>query len=137
MAAIFDKIGRYLNRRLMDGGGTGSDAKRKKLTHHVKTNQNPEEVWELIGELGDGAFGTVYKAKNKETGILAACKRCTINEDDDLADFLVEIDILSECHHDNIIRLIDAYHWEDKLWVSNTRSSFRLIVIGSWFDDVF
>lgn len=35
--------------------------KKKKQYEHVRRDVNPEEVWEIIGELGDGAFGKVYK----------------------------------------------------------------------------
>lgn len=38
----------------------GSD-KKKKQYEHVHRDENPEEIWEIIGELGDGAFGKVYK----------------------------------------------------------------------------
>lgn len=35
--------------------------KKKKQYEHVHRDINPEEVWEIVGELGDGAFGKVYK----------------------------------------------------------------------------
>ncbi len=35
--------------------------KKKKQYEHVHRDFNPEEVWEIVGELGDGAFGKVYK----------------------------------------------------------------------------
>uniref|UniRef100_A0A673MJD9 non-specific serine/threonine protein kinase n=1 Tax=Sinocyclocheilus rhinocerous TaxID=307959 RepID=A0A673MJD9_9TELE len=35
--------------------------KKKKQYEHVHRDVNPEEVWEIVGELGDGAFGKVYK----------------------------------------------------------------------------
>lgn len=35
--------------------------KKKKQYEHVHRDLNPEEVWEIIGELGDGAFGKVYR----------------------------------------------------------------------------
>lgn len=37
------------------------DAKRRKLSHNIRYETNPLEFWELIGELGDGAFGKVHK----------------------------------------------------------------------------
>lgn len=39
----------------------GNDAKKKKLYNNIKMDCNPEEFWEMVGELGDGAFGKVYK----------------------------------------------------------------------------
>lgn len=38
-----------------------NDAKKKKLYNNIKMDVNPEEFWEMVGELGDGAFGKVYK----------------------------------------------------------------------------
>uniref|UniRef100_A0A7N9AZY8 non-specific serine/threonine protein kinase n=1 Tax=Mastacembelus armatus TaxID=205130 RepID=A0A7N9AZY8_9TELE len=35
--------------------------KKKKQYEHVHRDVNPEEIWEIIGELGDGAFGKVFK----------------------------------------------------------------------------
>ncbi len=41
---------------------TGGDSKKPKKDYsYIKKNQDPNEVWEIIGELGDGAFGKVYK----------------------------------------------------------------------------
>lgn len=37
--------------------------KKKKQYDHVHRDTNPEEIWEIVGELGDGAFGKVYKVK--------------------------------------------------------------------------
>lgn len=39
----------------------GNDAKKKKLYNNIKMDCDPEEFWEMVGELGDGAFGKVYK----------------------------------------------------------------------------
>uniref|UniRef100_A0A673MGD4 non-specific serine/threonine protein kinase n=1 Tax=Sinocyclocheilus rhinocerous TaxID=307959 RepID=A0A673MGD4_9TELE len=39
--------------------------KKKKQYEHVHRDVNPEEVWEIVGELGDGAFGKVYKGRNR------------------------------------------------------------------------
>ena len=30
--------------------------------------QNPEESWELLDVIGEGTYGEVYSAKNKDTG---------------------------------------------------------------------
>lgn len=39
----------------------GNEAKKKKLYNNIKMDCDPQEFWEMIGELGDGAFGKVYK----------------------------------------------------------------------------
>uniref|UniRef100_A0A8C1K946 non-specific serine/threonine protein kinase n=1 Tax=Cyprinus carpio TaxID=7962 RepID=A0A8C1K946_CYPCA len=48
------------------------DVKKKtKQYEHVHRDVNPNDIWEIIGELGDGAFGKVYKVSsdpNKPVG---------------------------------------------------------------------
>ncbi|XP_064173231.1 STE20-like serine/threonine-protein kinase isoform X2 [Anguilla rostrata] len=91
--------------------------KKKKQYEHVHRDLNPEDVWEIIGELGDGAFGKVYKAQNKETGILAAAKVIDTKTEEELEDYMVEIEILASCDHPNIVKLLDAFYYESKLWI--------------------
>ncbi|XP_050982935.1 STE20-like serine/threonine-protein kinase isoform X1 [Labeo rohita] len=91
--------------------------KKKKQYEHVHRDINPEEVWEIVGELGDGAFGKVYKAQNKQTGILAAAKVIDTKTEEELEDYMVEIDILASCDHQYIVKLLDAFYYESKLWI--------------------
>ncbi|XP_031655043.1 STE20-like serine/threonine-protein kinase isoform X3 [Oncorhynchus kisutch] len=91
--------------------------KKKKQYEHVHRDENPEEIWEIIGELGDGAFGKVYKAQNKQTGILAAAKVIDTKTEEELEDYMVEIDILASCDHHNIVKLLDAFYYDGKLWI--------------------
>ena len=108
-----------LKKALNIGSAAAESKKRKALFANIKTEINPEEEWDLIGELGDGAFGKVHKARSRENPeLLAAAKICVLENENDLEDFMVEINILSEVENDNIIKLIEAYYYEDKLWVS-------------------
>ncbi|NWY01255.1 SLK kinase, partial [Nothoprocta ornata] len=91
--------------------------KKKKQYEHVKRDLNPEELWEIIGELGDGAFGKVFKAQNKETKVLAAAKVIDTKSEEELEDYMVEIDILASCDHPNIVKLLDAFYYENNLWI--------------------
>uniref|UniRef100_A0A3P8SKF9 non-specific serine/threonine protein kinase n=1 Tax=Amphiprion percula TaxID=161767 RepID=A0A3P8SKF9_AMPPE len=91
--------------------------KKKKQYEHVHRDVNPEEIWEIIGELGDGAFGKVYKAQNKQNGTLAAAKVIDTKTEDELEDYMVEIDILASCNHHHIVKLLDAFYFEGKLWI--------------------
>lgn len=95
----------------------GNDAKKKKVYNNVRMDCDPEEFWEMIGELGDGAYGKVYKAQQKQSGHLAAAKMCRLEGDDDLSDFMIEIDILTECIHPNIVQLHEAFLKEQQLWL--------------------
>lgn len=97
--------------------GSG-EAKKKRLYNNVRMDTNPADIWDMIGELGDGAFGKVYKAQHKDTKRLAAAKMCTLEDEENLSDHMVEIDILSEIKHENIVELYEAFSLDDKLWVS-------------------
>ena len=58
-----------------------------------------------------------YQAQHKETKQPAALKQVALEEEEDLETFMIEIDILAECKHENIVELLEAYHYDGKLWV--------------------
>lgn len=37
----------------------GGEAKKKRLYNNIRMDTDPMEFWEMVGELGDGAFGKV------------------------------------------------------------------------------
>ena len=117
--------------------GSGSDSallnsssskkKKSQILSRIKCDQDPESNWDIIGELGDGAFGKVQKVRSRENPeLLAAAKVCVLESDEELEDFLVEIDILSELSHRNIVKLYEAYFHLNKLWVRNFETFFYL-----------
>lgn len=112
MASLFDRIG-----KIFKSGSMAGDLRRKKVCQNIRFDENPEDHWKIIGEIGDGAFGKVYKAQHLETDKLAAAKICELKGEDELEDFTVEIDILSDCKHKNIVQLYEAFFFEGKLWL--------------------
>uniref|UniRef100_A0A182JPX8 Protein kinase domain-containing protein n=1 Tax=Anopheles christyi TaxID=43041 RepID=A0A182JPX8_9DIPT len=96
--------------------GSG-EAKKKRIFNNIRMDTDPADFWDMIGELGDGAFGKVYKAQNRDTKQLAAAKMCTLEDEENLSDHMVEIDILSEIKHSNIVGLYEAFSIDDKLWM--------------------
>ena len=64
---------------------------------------------------------SLLQAKHKETGVLAAAKVCKLDSDEDLEEFTVEVDILSECRHANIVELKEAFLHDQELWVNRFR----------------
>lgn len=63
-------------------------------------------------------FLSLIQARNKHNGVTVAAKIIEIKEHDDLNDFRVEIDILTECKHPNIVGLEETFLHQSKLWVS-------------------
>ncbi|MBN3318008.1 ABCB8 protein, partial [Atractosteus spatula] len=64
-----------------------------------------------------GTYGTVFKAKNRETHEIVALKRVRLDDDDEgvPSSALREICLLKELKHKNIVRLHDVLHSDKKL----------------------
>ncbi|EPZ32722.1 Pkinase-domain-containing protein [Rozella allomycis CSF55] len=75
------------------------------------------EKYQKIEKLGEGTYGIVYKALNRETGEIVALKRIRLdNEDEGVPCTAIrEISILKELRDPNIVRLYDVLHTEKKL----------------------
>jgi len=91
--------------------------KKKKEFSYIIRGVDPYTIWSLVGELGDGSFGKVHKAERKTDGTLAAAKMIDVKDESELDDFMVEIDILSECKHSHVVGMYEAYYHENKLWM--------------------
>ena len=72
-----------------------------------------EDKYEIIKELGSGAFSRCLQVKNKTTGNLYACKELQKKKMVDLEGFKYEINILIKMDHPNIIKLYEVYENED------------------------
>ena len=77
-----------------------------------------KDQYEWTGEiLGEGAFGTVYKATRKADGMLVAIKEIERSDDADQSEFEREIAALTELSkdggHPNICRLYACHRTED------------------------
>mmetsp|Transcript_27513 Transcript_27513/g.50780 ORF Transcript_27513/g.50780 Transcript_27513/m.50780 type:complete len:441 (-) Transcript_27513:66-1388(-) len=65
--------------------------------------------YERIAPLGTGAYGVVFKARNRETGEFIAVKKLQKNRGGDVADStLREISSLRELDHPNVVKLLDV-----------------------------
>lgn len=75
------------------------------------------QKYEKLEKIGEGTYGTVFKAKNKETQEVVALKRVRLDDDDEgvPSSALREICLLKELKHKNIVRLYDVLHSEKKL----------------------
>ena len=45
--------------------GLGDSVKKGAVNKNIKRDSDPNQFWEIIGEIGDGAFGKVYKVSLK------------------------------------------------------------------------
>jgi len=73
-------------------------------------NQNKLKTqYTLTGELGHGAMGIVYKAKNKTTGEEFACKTIDISNHERLDHLLMEVMVMKELNHPNLVNYVDLF----------------------------
>ncbi|XP_063233182.1 cyclin-dependent kinase 5 [Bacillus rossius redtenbacheri] len=75
------------------------------------------QKYEKLEKIGEGTYGTVFKAKNRESHEIVALKRVRLDDDDEgvPSSALREICLLKELKHRNIVRLYDVLHSDKKL----------------------
>ena len=90
-----------------------------------------QDKYEIIKELGSGAFARCLQVKNKTTGNLYACKEIQKKKMADLEGFKYEINILIKLDHPNIIKLYEVYENEDYFYLI-----MELCLGGELFDRI-
>ncbi|KAF8357144.1 cdk-5 [Pristionchus pacificus] len=75
------------------------------------------QKYDRMEKIGEGTYGTVFKARNIESQEVVALKRVRLDDDDEgvPSSALREICILRELRHPNVVRLLDVIHAELKL----------------------
>lgn len=75
--------------------------------------------YEVLGVVGEGAYGVVLKCRNKETSEIVAIKKFKESEDDQVLHKtnLREVKILRMLRHNNIICLKEAFKRKAKLYL--------------------
>lgn len=70
---------------------------------------DPEEEFELLDMLGQGAFGSVSKALHKRTGELYAVKVLSATSLGEISSIKKEIQILRLCDDPHIVKYYGCY----------------------------
>ena len=89
-----------------------TETKQKQIHNTV---DNPEEIFDIIQRIGEGAYGAVYKALDKRDGIIYAIK--IMQYDDAEMDIDKEILMLKTINSPNIIQCKESYLRDDNLWI--------------------
>ena len=77
-----------------------------------------QNKYEVLGVVGEGAYGIVYKCKNKETGKYVAIKKFK-EVDDELVKKTMkrELKMLQRLHHPNVVEFQDAFRRKGNLFL--------------------
>ena len=73
------------------------------------------QFYEVQKKIGEGAYGKIYKVRNKQSGDIRAMKQVTKSKIQDMGKFQTEIKILSMLDHPNIVRLFEVIE-DDKYY---------------------
>ncbi len=73
------------------------------------------QFYEVQKKIGEGAYGKIYKVRNKQSGDIRAMKQVTKTKIQDMGKFQTEIKILSMLDHPNIVRLFEVIE-DDKYY---------------------
>jgi len=87
------------------------------LSEESLTRQ-PEEVFDILCKLGEGSYGSVYKAVHKESGQVLAIKQVPV--DTDLQEIIKEISIMQQCDSPYVVKYYGSYFKNTDLWVHTT-----------------
>ena len=95
----------------------------KILNDHIITLQKAcvEDKYEIVCKVGQGTYGSVFKVKHKENGLIRAMKiikkKLKTNQSNGEQTFLKEIDILIQAHHPNILSIFEYYIDDDFYYI--------------------
>ncbi|KIH69068.1 kinase domain protein, partial [Ancylostoma duodenale] len=78
-------------------------------------NKQPEEVFDIVGKLGEGSYGSVHKAVHRESGHTLAIKKVPV--DTDLQEIIKEISIMQQCDSKYVVKYYGSYFKNSDLWI--------------------
>lgn len=81
------------------------------------TEQNPAEIYQLLAKIGQGSYGSVYKALDKRSNTIVAVKLLECNEDS-LEDIRKEINFLDQFRSEFIVGLSQVHRKGKQIWIA-------------------
>ena len=77
-----------------------------------------KKKYEVLGVVGEGAYGIVYKCKNKETGKYVAIKKFKETDDDLVKKTMKrELKMLQQLKHENIVEFQESFIHKNNLFL--------------------
>eukprot|EP01104_Vermistella_antarctica_P012772 TRINITY_DN375_c0_g2_i1.p1 TRINITY_DN375_c0_g2~~TRINITY_DN375_c0_g2_i1.p1 ORF type:complete len:1031 (-),score=222.49 TRINITY_DN375_c0_g2_i1:26-2911(-) len=104
-------------------GGLSAVGLPMRVVHKVHIDQDfnwtggdPDEVFRLEHKLGEGAFGSVYRASLRATDAVFAIKMIS-GDGIDHEEIEKEIEILKQCSHANVVGYYGTAKKDNALWI--------------------
>ena len=92
----------------------------------TKSAKNVYDIYEKISQLGNGAYGTVYKVKRKNSGfnvkyraLKEISKEKMMVNSENSSELKNEIDILKDIDHPNIMKIYEFFEDEKNIYLIN------------------
>ena len=77
-----------------------------------------KKKYEVLGVVGEGAYGIVYKCKNKETGKFVAIKKFKETQDEIVQKTMKrELKMLQQLKHENIVEFQESFNYKGNLFL--------------------
>lgn len=78
-------------------------------------SQSVYDYYDILEEIGTGAFGVVHRCRERKTGNIFAAKFIPVAHNIEKELIRKEIDIMNQLHHPKLINLHDAFEDEDEM----------------------
>ncbi|GAM24558.1 hypothetical protein SAMD00019534_077330 [Acytostelium subglobosum LB1] len=85
------------------------------IPDEVMSNKDPEHYFQIVEKLGEGSYGSVWKAINRDTGVQVAIKRISV--DADIDDMKKEINFMKQCTSKYIITYHGSFKKDNEIWI--------------------
>lgn len=79
------------------------------------SNDSVYDKYEILEEIGTGAFGVVHRCRERATGNIFAAKFIPVSHAMEKDLIKKEIDIMNQLHHQKLLNLHDAFEDEDEM----------------------
>ncbi|KAJ3114502.1 hypothetical protein HDU96_002016 [Phlyctochytrium bullatum] len=79
--------------------------------------EDPKQLFEIREKLGEGAFGSVFKAIHRRTGFVVAVKEILIGRVNEKDTIQKEINMLRQCRHLNTVQYHGCLPVDDSIWI--------------------
>lgn len=98
---------------------------QRSLKIENRTSQDDEisrDRLEILGHLGHGSFGEVYKCRDVIDSSIFAVKVIPIKDEDDISDFFHEVEVMKRCRNPHVLGYRGCFrgkndYGQDALWI--------------------